>query len=649
MECPPTPPLLPAERIPTPEEKVTKGEDLYAPRSGSPEPNCTICLGPLTNRSNTDICAHKFCFECIHTWSKVKSECPLCKQKFSMIYHGYKEDGSHKVFTVPRPAPDPSVDSELHGNYFMVVNMPNLPEMPIMPMPFMRRNLNRHRLPHLPSMYARLRRAIPRPTALSVTPEESLPLAMRTRSHSRLVNSYQYRPVSNPSEIPSPMGIDRRCQIYALNQWALPLPDITGRTRESSLAFFLENPALTHRLTSWILRDLSVLLSEPHIAQASHRISEMLLQHDLTSREFSNEVRTFLGDRTRHFMHELISFARSPYDMMAYDRYVSYGNWHPNFHSYALQPNGENDSEDLDDEDVVEVPVDGGTARRFEYPSMRERLNFYRQRDPDRWDRIYARLRSIQDYSTRANELLNLQMPSESSAFTAFSAAPAPQVQIPPSAVAGPSGLSVPLTTVQTPIVLDSSDDEALPASVETPAEGDFLPSDNEVEVVGVFKPRRIRTPELIEITSDQEELPEFFEAPLYSANTLEVQSQPEEEVETKIEVEVPRPPSPPPLPEEQPEEKKIKKLKRHASSPRPSKSRSKHKKHRRRHHSTVSRDEDVSSSDEFDALMYKPPKIEVNMYSSSEDDEEAMPARLRSVIVASSDFGGASTSRSFR
>jgi hypothetical protein len=151
------------------------------------------------------------------------------------------------------------------------------------------------------------------------------------------------------------------------------------------------------------------------------------------------------------------------------------------------------------------------------YPSMRERLNFYRQRDTDRWGRIYARLRSIQDYTARASEMLNpFPMPSPARAFTAFglpiaSAAPLPNVLAPPSMsvhpVAGPSGLNTRLRMCSPPIsiTLDSSDDEAAASSSATAAAATTVPSD---DVVGEYKPRALRTPELIEIDSDAEEVP---------------------------------------------------------------------------------------------------------------------------------------------
>uniref|UniRef100_A0A3P8T8Z5 E3 ubiquitin-protein ligase Topors n=1 Tax=Amphiprion percula TaxID=161767 RepID=A0A3P8T8Z5_AMPPE len=53
----------------------------------SPDSKCPICLDIFNNMSYLDLCLHKFCFRCIHEWSKNKAECPLCKQPFNSIYH----------------------------------------------------------------------------------------------------------------------------------------------------------------------------------------------------------------------------------------------------------------------------------------------------------------------------------------------------------------------------------------------------------------------------------------------------------------------------------------------------------------------------------------------------------------------------------
>lgn len=75
------------------------------PRSGStsPEPNCAICLGKLENKSFTDSCFHMFCFVCLMEWSKVKAECPLCKQTFKSIVHNVRSYDDYDQYHIPRP------------------------------------------------------------------------------------------------------------------------------------------------------------------------------------------------------------------------------------------------------------------------------------------------------------------------------------------------------------------------------------------------------------------------------------------------------------------------------------------------------------------------------------------------------------------
>ena len=46
---------------------------------------------------------------------------------------------------------------------------------------------------------------------------------------------------------------------------------------------------------------------------------------DLESAQFATHLRPFLHEKTDIFLHEFISFAKSPLDMIAYDARVSYG------------------------------------------------------------------------------------------------------------------------------------------------------------------------------------------------------------------------------------------------------------------------------------------------------------------------------------
>lgn len=40
-------------------------------RPGTPETHCSICLEELDNKCHTNVCWHKFCFECLKRWSLV--------------------------------------------------------------------------------------------------------------------------------------------------------------------------------------------------------------------------------------------------------------------------------------------------------------------------------------------------------------------------------------------------------------------------------------------------------------------------------------------------------------------------------------------------------------------------------------------------
>ena len=45
---------------------------------------------------------------------------------------------------------------------------------------------------------------------------------------------------------------------------------------------------------------------------------------DMDSAEFVQELKPFLLQTTEHFVHELLSFAKAPFDLIAYDENVVY-------------------------------------------------------------------------------------------------------------------------------------------------------------------------------------------------------------------------------------------------------------------------------------------------------------------------------------
>lgn len=260
------------------------------------------------------------------------------------------------------------------------------------------------------------------------------------------------RSASNPS------GLEQRRSIYRNNLWAQPLADVTGRTREFSLEFYRRNPATTHRLLPWITRDLSAICERSHIAVALERINTMLMRHDMRSAAFSQGIREYLGEHTRHFMHELISFARSPYDMMGYDRHVNHSAWYPRLDDNGL-PDDDNDSDSEDD--IIELPLS---------PSTNASLAI----------------------SIPPIDLSNIRMGRD--IFRPPTRSPSPEP--------GPSGL--PAFSASSPFLIESSDDDDLIPFQPTTSTFDSG-SLSDVEVVAVLKPKHERTPELIDLLSDSE------------------------------------------------------------------------------------------------------------------------------------------------
>ena len=88
--------------LPSSSSATDGGSPSSRPGAASPDPNCAICLGKLENKSFTDSCYHMFCFVCLLEWSKVKAECPLCKQKFSSIVHNVKSYDNFEQYHLPR-------------------------------------------------------------------------------------------------------------------------------------------------------------------------------------------------------------------------------------------------------------------------------------------------------------------------------------------------------------------------------------------------------------------------------------------------------------------------------------------------------------------------------------------------------------------
>lgn len=81
-----------------------------------------------------------------------------------------------------------------------------------------------------------------------------------------------------------------------------------------------------HRLTPWLHRELvCVCVESVHpISYMTQSVMQLLKTHDMTSDHFRSNIRTYISTNTDHFVHELMNYARSPFDMVGYDRHVTY-------------------------------------------------------------------------------------------------------------------------------------------------------------------------------------------------------------------------------------------------------------------------------------------------------------------------------------
>ena len=267
-------------------------------RSGgaSPEPNCAICLGKLENKSFTDSCFHQFCYVCLLEWSKVKAECPLCKQTFKSIIHNVRSYDDYDQYYLPRPEDRDPLEGLFpsDGRRFRY-----------------RTTVTDHRYFRNQS-FQQIERDLQARAELS-----SL---QRPSRHYPSSNHRAWRRLRQAASSSFRRGI-------YMNSLKVKEPVSTRRRfRETAPKFFRENAACMHRLVPWLNRELNAVLEgrETHVAFVLDLIMGLIKRYNIDSEEFYQHVYPFVGRFTRHFMHEFLMFAKSPYHMAAYDQHAIY-------------------------------------------------------------------------------------------------------------------------------------------------------------------------------------------------------------------------------------------------------------------------------------------------------------------------------------
>lgn len=295
-DCPPTPEHMPPGSQTPPPQRVTgrkkkqkRSRSLDGRSSPDPEHTCPICLSDIDNKSMTDTCLHKFCFTCLLEWSKVRAVCPLCKGKFTAILHNVISDTEYSKYELPPPLQ--SAESERSGAGFQDFL-------------FSTRRFRYHSTMTQERVESRYRRHV---LGLIRDPLRSGEIWRRRRG---------------------PGTSDFRREVYLADLWAQPLTDT--RLRECSPEWYRANEAQTHRLVPWLNRELNALLSfnghQNRQALLITQIIDWIKIYTIGSPELSTQLLPYLGTYTDHFQHEFLHFARSPYDLVGYDRNVTYDN-----------------------------------------------------------------------------------------------------------------------------------------------------------------------------------------------------------------------------------------------------------------------------------------------------------------------------------
>lgn len=314
----------------------------------SPDSKCPICLDVFNNISYLDICLHKFCFRCIHEWSKNKAECPLCKQPFNSIYHSIKSENDYKQFDL-RPLENGSFGIFGGARFRYRTTLTGI-------------NHQRQARTALPPDNGVLFERSTNPPQLQ---QDRYMRNMMLRLAARRVAASEGRSVRS---IQDQEMINFRRELYRRGVRVRNVTD-GGRSRDISAEFFRRNPACLHRLIPWLKRELTVLYgghgSLVNIVQ--HIVMSQITRCDMDDHAIEEELRPFLQGRAEHFLHEFITFAKSPFDMQAYDRHAVYDCPGPSNEDSSTNSSVIAISEDEDEEQPTDLDLAGEAASSLRY------------------------------------------------------------------------------------------------------------------------------------------------------------------------------------------------------------------------------------------------------------------------------------------
>ena len=231
----------------------------------------------------------------------------------------------------------------------------------------------------------------------------------------------------------------------------------------SNAYIFLKISAQTHRLVPWLNRELNALMeTQPHqVPYVLQMILDLIQRFNIRSPEFSEQMVPYTGTRTNHFQHEFYNYARSTYDMIGYDRHAMYsehqaGNLQP-VETYIVSSESSSSSSDNENDINVDASPINETGAL--------------------------------DIGSNDSELIVV----EDLAVSNVNNDPITGAVEPVASTSNPQ--SADINTTSFPLIISSGESDA-----------NISPNDD-VEIVNYVKPRKDRTPVIVNIESSDEDI----------------------------------------------------------------------------------------------------------------------------------------------
>ena len=116
-------------------------------------------------------------------------------------------------------------------------------------------------------------------------------------------------------------GIQQRRRIYFLGICSKIGQSGDGKFRSLNADYMKKNEAKVEQyLKPWIDRDLLILIGDDNVELISSYILSMIKTIGIMSEEFKKSLESILGSKTDHFIHEMLAFASSPWNMTTFDQ-----------------------------------------------------------------------------------------------------------------------------------------------------------------------------------------------------------------------------------------------------------------------------------------------------------------------------------------